>query len=131
MACTPRSAAQSTPDPEARLAKKMRGAQAHLAYTGHALMENRYGLLVDFQLSQATGTAERDAVPKLIDQARARGFRPRTLAADKAYDTKACVADLRQRKVTPHVGQNTTGRRCAIDGRTTRCVGHAISLRLR
>ena len=91
---------QSTTDPEARLAKKSRGAQAHLAYTGHALMENRHGLLVDFQLSQASGTAERDKLPELIDQARARGFRVKTVAADKGYDARACVAQLRQRHVT-------------------------------
>jgi IS5 family transposase len=98
---------------------------------GHALMENRHGLLVDFQLTQATGTAERDAVPELIEQARERGFHPRTLAGDKGYDTKACVADLRQRKVAPHVTQNTSGRRSAIDGRTTRHVGYAVSQRIR
>src|SRR6202051_4774568 len=67
---------QSTTDPEARLAKKGRGKEAHLAFMGHALMENRHGLLVDFQLTQATGTAERDAVPELIEQARERGFHP-------------------------------------------------------
>ncbi len=122
---------QSTTDPEARLAKKGKGKEAHLAYSGHALMENRYGLLVDFQLSQATGTAERDAVPELIEQARERGFHPRTLGADKGYDTRACVADLRERKVTPHVTQNTSGRRSAIDGRTTRHVGYATSQRIR
>jgi transposase len=122
---------QSTTDPEARLAKKGKGKEAHLAYAGHALMENRNGLLVDFQLSQATGTAERDAVPDLIDQARERGFHPRTLAADKGYDTKACVADLHRRQVTPHVAQNTSGRRSAIDGRTTRHIGYAISQRIR
>jgi IS5 family transposase len=122
---------QSTTDPEARLAKKGKGKEAHLAYSGHALMENRYGLLVDFQLSQATGTAERDAVPELIEQARERGFHPCTLGADKGYDTRACVADLRERKVTPHVTQNTSGRRSAIDGRTTRHVGYATSQRIR
>jgi transposase len=118
---------QSTTDPEARLAKKGKGKEARLAYAGHALMENRNGLLVDFQLTQATGTAERDVVPNLIDQACERGFHPRTLAADKGYDTKACVADLRRRHVTPHVAQNTSGRRSAIDRRTTRHVGYAIS----
>ena len=122
---------QSTTDPEARLAKKGKGKEAHLAYAGHALMENRNGLVVDFQLSQATGTAERDAVPDLVDQARERGFKPRTLAADKGYDTQGCVADLRERKVTPHVAQNTSGRRSAIDGRTTRHVGYAVSQRKR
>jgi IS5 family transposase len=94
-------------------------------------MENRYGLLVGFQVSQASGTAERDAVPELIDQAREHGFHPRTLGADKGYDTQDCVADLRERNVTPHVTQNTSGRRSAIDGRTTRHVGYAVSQRKR
>ena len=127
----PNTTHHSTTDPEALLAKKGRGKEARLAYAGHALMENHNGLLVDFQMSTATGTAERDAVPGLIDQARERGFRPRTLGADKGYDTTACVADLRERKVTAHVTQNTSGRRSAIDGRTTRHAGYAISQRIR
>jgi transposase len=118
---------QSTTDPEAMLAKKGKGKEAHLSFMGHALMENRNGLVVDFQLTQATGTAERDMAPKLIDEARELGFHPRTLAADKGYDTRDCVAELRQRQVTPHVTQNTSGRRSAIDRRTTRHVGYAIS----
>jgi transposase len=118
---------QSTTDPQARLAKKGRGKEAHLAYAGHALTENRNGLVVDFQLTQASGTAERDIVPDLVEQARERGFHPRTLGADKSYDTKSCVADLRARNVTPHVAQNTTGRRSAIDERTTRHPGYGIS----
>ena len=122
---------QSTTDPEARLAKKGKGKEAHLAYAGHALMEHRNGLLVDFQINQAMGTAERQIVPDLIDQARERGFRPRTLAGDKGYDTRQCVADLRARKVTPHVAQNTRGRRSAIDRRTTRHAGYGISQRKR
>ena len=98
---------------------------------GHALMEHRHGLLVDFQVTAATGTAERDAVPALLDQARERGFHPRTLAADKGYDTQGCVAAMRQRRVTPHVAQNTSGRSSAIDGRTTRHEGYRTSQRLR
>jgi transposase len=122
----------STTDPEALLAKKGRGKEARLSYMGHALMENHNGLLIDFQMTTATGTAERDAVPDLIDQARERGFRPGTLGADKGYDTKDCVADLRERNVTPHVTQNISGRRrSAIDGRTTRHAGYAISQRIR
>jgi transposase len=122
---------QSTTDAEARLAKKGKGKEAHLAYAAHALMENRYGVLVDFQVTQASGTAERDAVPELIDRACERGFHPRTLGADKGYDTRDCVTDLRARNVRPHVTQNTSGRRSAIDGRTTRHVGYAISQRKR
>lgn len=118
---------QSTTDPEAMLAKKGKGKEARLCYAGHALMENRHGLVVDFQLTQATGTAERDMAPRLIDEARERGFRVRTLGADKSYDSRECVADLRRRHVTPHVAQNASGRRSAIDGRTTRQVGYGIS----
>jgi hypothetical protein len=122
---------QSTTDPEARLAKKGRGFESKLAYVGHALMENRHGLLVDFQLTQASGTAERDVVPQLLYDASLRGFHPRTLGADKAYDTRDCVAAIRQQRVTPHVAQNTSHRRSAIDRRTTRHPGYATSQRLR
>src|SRR5215207_9465184 len=94
-------------------------------------MENGHGLSGACQGRQGTGTAERDAVPDLVDQARERGFKPRTLGADKGYDTKDSVAGLRARKVTPHVAQNTSGRRSAIDGRTTRHVGYGISQRKR
>jgi transposase len=122
---------QSTTDPEARLFKKGKGKEAKLTFLAHALMENRNGLLADFQLTEATGTAERDVVPKLLDQARERHFRPKTLGGDKNYDTKACVADLRERGVTPHVAQNTSGRLSAIDGRTTRHPGYAASQKIR
>ena len=122
---------QSTTDPQARLFKKGKGKEAKLTFMAHALMENRNGLLVDFQLTEASGTAERDVVPTLLDQARERHFRPTTLGGDKNYDTKACVADLRARGVTPHVAQNTSGRRSAIDGRTTRHSGYAASQQLR
>jgi transposase len=74
---------QSTTDGEARLFKKGKGKEAKLVFMAHALMENRNGLLVDFQTTQATGTAERDAVPVLLDAAKGRGFHPRTLGADK------------------------------------------------
>lgn len=122
---------QSTTDPEARLAKKGRGKEAHLAYAGHVLMEHRNGLVVGFDLTQATGTAERDAALDLLDDARERGFHPKTLAGDKNYDTQQCVAELRQRGVTPHVAQNTSGRRSAIDGRTTRHAGYGVSQQFR
>ena len=121
----------STTDPEARLMRKGKGKEARLVFVGHALMENRNGLLVDFQVTQATGTAERDMVPVLLDEARERGFRPRTLGADKGYDTQGCVAAMRKRKVTPHVAQNTKGRRSAIDGRTTSWPGYLTSQRIR
>jgi len=122
---------RSTTDPESLLAKKAKGKEAKLSFSTNVLMENRNGLLVDFQVNQATGNAEREIVPDLIDQARERGFRPRTLAGDKGYDTRQCGTELRQRGVTPHVAQNTSGRRSAIDGRTTRHPGYDVSQRLR
>ena len=97
----------------------------------HALMENRHGMVVDFQTTQATGTAERDIVPELLGQARERGFHLKTLGGDKGYDTRDCVADLRRRGMTPHVAQNTKGRSSAIDGRATRYPGYAVSRRIR
>jgi transposase len=123
---------ESRTDPDARLYKKGPGKEAKLAYLGHALMENRHGLLVDFQITTATGTAERDVVPRLIEGAKQRGFHPRTLGADKGYDTTDCVAQLRAKGVTPHVAQNTGGgRRSAIDARTTSWSGYAVSQRIR
>jgi transposase len=122
---------QSTTDPDARLYRKGPGKEARMSYIGQALMENRHGLLVDFQVTTATGTAERDVVPQLIDEARVRGFHPRTLGADKAYDTREFVQGLRAQGVTPHVAQNTTGRRSAVDGRTTHEPGYAVSQRVR
>ena len=122
---------QSTTDPEARLKKKGKGKEAKLVFEGHGLMENRGGFLVDVLVSQASGTAERDAVPVLLDQATERGFHPLTLGADKNYDTQGCVADMRARGVTPHVSQNSTRRKSAIDGRTTCHPGYAISQRIR
>ena len=121
----------STTDPEARLMRKGKGKEARLVFVGHALMENRHGLLVDFQVTQATGTAERDIVPVLLDEARECGFRPRTLGTDKGYDTRECVAAMRKRKVTPHVARNTNGRRSANDGRTTSWPGYLLSQRIR
>lgn len=122
---------QSTTDPEARLLRKGKGKEARLVFLAHALMENRHGMLTDFQVTSATGTAERDAVPELLDQARERGFRPKTMGGDKNYDTRECVEAMRKRRVTPHVAQNTSGRSSAIDRRTTRHQGYAVSQRAR
>jgi hypothetical protein len=119
----------STSDPDARLYKKGRGAAARLCHMGHFVMENRHGLIVDTELTLATGTAEREAALSMLKR---RDARHRiTLAADKAYDVAGFVADLRELKVTPHVAQNTTNRSSAIDGRTTRHAGYAISQRIR
>ena len=87
---------------------------------GHALMENGNGLLMDFLVSRATGVAEREAVPVMLDDARRWGYRPRTLGGDKGYDTRECVRAMRNRGVTPHVAQRTHS---AIDGRTTEACG--------
>jgi hypothetical protein len=119
----------STTDPEARRLRKGPGKEAKLTFLGHALRENRHGLLMDFTVSQATGTAERDAVPERLDGVRARGYRPRTLGADRGYDTKDCVKDMRNRRVTPHVARKK--KHSAIDGRTTRPAGYGVSLRIR
>lgn len=120
----------STTDPEARLYKKGKGKAAKLCFMGHGLMENRHGLLVDACLTQADGHAERVAALHMIEP---RADRPRaiTLGADKAYDTEDFVNELRSMKVTPHVTRNANGRRSAIDGRTTRHGGYAVSLRIR
>lgn len=122
---------QSTTDPEAMLARKGNGKEARLAFCANGLMENRHGLLVDIRLMQATGTAERDAAVAMLHEA-VPGTRRVTVGADKGYDTKDFVEDCRQLNVTPHVAQNITARRgSAIDGRTTRGSGYAVSQRKR
>jgi transposase len=119
----------STTDPEAQLFRKGQGKEARLCYMGHVLTENRNGLVVDARLSQATGTAEREQALAMAETL--AGQHRVTLGADKNYDTKGFVADVRGFKVTPHVAQNDTNRRSAIDGRTTRHVGYEISQRVR
>lgn len=120
----------SRTDPEARLAKKARGQGARLAYAGHVLMENRNGLVVDIELTQATGRAEREAALRMLDRQERRRRRI-TLGADKGYDSHEFIAALRLRKVTPHVAQNQSGRRSAVDGRTTSWGGYQLSQRVR
>jgi hypothetical protein len=119
----------STTNPEARLYKKAKGQEAKLCYLGHVLMENRHGFVVDTQLTQATGTAEREAALAMAEEI--PGQHRVTLGGDRNYDTQAFVSDLREVQVTPHVAQHTTGRTSAIDGRTTRHPGDAISQRKR
>ena len=121
----------STTDPQARLYKKGKGAAAKLCFIGHAMIENRHGLVVETEMTQATGTAEREAA-KLMINAHAPGSERRiTVGADKGYDTADFVADLRAMTVTPHVAQNDKGRRSAIDARTTRHAGYAVSQKKR
>ena len=120
----------STTDPDARLYRKGPGKEAKLCFIGHGLMENRHGLLVDACLTPADGHAERVAALAMIEP---RADRPRaiTLGADKAYDAEDFVNELRSMTVTPHVAQNTSGRSSAIDARTTRHGGYAVSQRIR
>ena len=119
----------STPDPDARLYKQAKGQQAKLGYLGHVLMENRNGLIVNTRLTQATGTAEREAAVEMV--AELPGTYRVTVGGDKASDTQAFVQDLRALEATPHGAQNTTGRASALDGRTTRPEGYAVSQRNR
>lgn len=120
----------SSTDADARLYRKGRGKEAKLCFMGHGLMENRHGLLVDACLTHADGHAERVAALHMIEP---YADRPRaiTLGADKGYDAEDFVNELRSMQVTPHVAQNTNGRSSAIDGRTTRHGGYAVSLRIR
>jgi transposase len=119
----------STTDPDARLARKGESHEAKLFYTGHVLMDNRHGLAVDGCVLLASGHAERAAALALLG-ARANDG-PVTVGADKGYDTRDFVAAIRLLRVTPHVAQNTSGRRSAIDGRTTRHPGYVVSQRRR
>jgi transposase len=121
---------ESTTDPDARLARKSGGHEAKLAYCGNVMIENRNGLVVDTELLQCNGTVERDAA--MIMAERVEGIERITLAADKAYDTKDFVSEMRSMKVTPHVSQNTKRPGgSAIDGRTTRHEGYQVSQRKR
>ena len=120
---------ESLTDPMARLYKKTRGAEARLGYLGHVVTENRNGLVVDTRLTTATGTAEREAALEMLGHKPAS--RRVTLGADRGYDTRSFVADAREINVTPHVAQNDTHRRSAIDGRTTQHEGYGVSQRKR
>jgi IS5 family transposase len=117
----------STTDPDAKLYRKGNGQAAKLSFMGHALMENRNGLVVQADATEANGTAERAAAITMIDAQAPGTTNQLTLGADKAYDTSDFVADLRQMCVTPHVAQNTTGRSSNIDRRTTRHAGYGVS----
>ena len=113
----------STTDPDARLARKSDRREAKLSYAGHAVIDNRHGLVVNAAATEATGTAERDAGIELAS-ALPDGA---TLGADKGYDTRGFVEALRRLGVTPHVAQNISNRSSAIDGRTTRHAGYLVS----
>ena len=119
----------STSDPDAMLYRKGPGMEAKLCFIGHALMENRHGLFVDTRLTRVSGHAERLSA---LDMVEPRADRPEaiTLGGDKGFDAADFVMELRGINVTPHIAQNTT-RRSAIDGRTTRHPGYAVSQRIR
>ena len=121
---------RSTTDPDARLYRKGPGMEAKLCFIGHGLMENRSGLIVDARLTRVSGHAERLAA---LDMIQDFADRPSaiTLGADKGYDAADFVEELRTINVRPHVARNTNGRRSAIDGRTTRHPGYAVSQRIR
>ena len=120
----------STTDPEARLYRKSFNTAATLCYSGHLLMENRNALIVDAELTTADGYAERATALEMLARLPA-STRRRTVAADKAYDTRGFIAETRDLGFTPHVAQHTTRRHSAIDGRTTRHAGHEVSMRIR
>ena len=122
---------QSTTDPDARLYKKARGREARLGYLGHVLMEHRSGLIVNATVTPADGHGERDAAVVMIGAL--RGRHRITVAADKGYDSREFVANLRAMHATPHLAQytETAHRGSAIDGRTTRHAGYVLSQRKR
>ena len=119
----------SVTDAEARLYKKSPGAGAMLCFMGHTLMENRSGLIVQADLTQADGHAERRAALNMIHRHSPGSTRRLTLGADKGYDSADFVAELRQACVTPHIARKV--RHSAIDGRTTRHEGYALSQKRR
>jgi transposase len=119
----------SRTDPEARLFRKGTGKEARLCFMGHLLMENRLGLVVAARLTQATGVAERETAGRLVENV--PGRHRITIGADRAYDTADFVAGLRRLNATPHVAQNTSGRRSRIDRRTVRHPGYLASQRAR
>lgn len=141
---------ESRTDAEARLYRKGRGREAKLSFMAHVLMENRTGLVADFEVTSATGTAEREAAIRMLNRERDRRHKRKarkrpgksakgkergrrlTVAADKAYDTRDFVRACREAGWTPHVAQNQSARRrSAIDGRTTAQPGYAASTKAR
>lgn len=121
---------ESTTDGDARLARKGNGKEAKLSYNGNLLTENRNGLIVNTEIFQANGTAERDAALVMLEQL--MGMQRVTVGGDKGYDTRDFVAECRNLNVTPHVAQNLKrSGGSAIDGRTTRHTGYEVSQRSR
>jgi len=123
---------ESTTDPESRLLRKSLGDRARLCFGAHALLENRHGLLLDLLVTPAVGVTEEEAALAMLKRQARRRIKPKTLGADKGYDTRDFVTALRSRKITPHVAANTERRGgSAIDGRTTRHETYKTSQRIR
>ena len=122
---------ESTTDPEARLYKKSYGTESKLAYLGHALVENRNGLIAAAMATQADGLAERDAALLMLAEKQEGRSRRITVGADNAYDSQDFVTAARDLNVTPHIMKNHNGRRSNMDARTTRHPCYAISLSCR
>ena len=123
---------RSKTDPDAKLYRKGHGQEAKLSYLGHVLMENRNGLIVDAMVTEADGTAERDAAMLMVHKLWKKRHPIRSLGADKAYDTRDFVRVLREMQVRPHVTQNLNrAGGSAIDARTTRHAGYQISQKRR
>jgi hypothetical protein len=120
----------SRTDPESRLYRKSNNTAATLCYSAHLLMEHRNALIVDAELTTADGYAERATAIEMLARLPGRKRR-RTVAGDKGYDTRGFVAQARELGFTPHVAQNNSRQRSAIDGRTTRHRGHEMSMRIR
>ena len=122
---------ESTTDPDARLFKKSYGKESKLSYLGHALVENRNGLIAAAMVNHADGHEERDAALLMLEQRQRNRSRRITVGADKAFDSRDCVTTVRELNVTPHVTKHEKSRRSNLDRRTTRQPGYAISLNRR
>ena len=121
---------ESKTDPDAKLARKGAGKEAKLSYSGNLLVENRNGLIVDAELLEANGRAERDAALLMLEQV--PGDERITVGGDRGFDTQEFIAECRHMNVTPHVAQNTArAGGSAIDGRTTRHTGYTVSQKKR
>lgn len=121
----------STTDPEARLARKGKGKEAKLCYSGHALMDNRNGLCVDFRIAPADGYAERDEGLAMLRRLRRRGYTPKTLGGDKGYDKGSFPQDVLDLEIDPHIAVNEHGAAASPARRFVRRSGYAVSQRLR
>jgi hypothetical protein len=122
---------ERTTDPEARLTRKGAGKEAKLAFCGNALMENRNGFLLDIEIRQANGFAEREGTLDLLRRQARKKVRPQTVGADRGYHTKDFVARLRRRGIAPHIACIGNRATPGLDGRTTRRAGYARSQRSR